>query len=283
MNVLDEAAGRYGGVSTNGGMHMTARLGSCQLAIRAWSTEATDWSPETGMTNWTLVVARPAFPEFSVEPRRFFDRLFGGRGISLGDEDFDGHFMVTGSDPLAVRRVWSRDTMTRMLDSFSTGSLSSKQQELSLYRGRLPSTIEDVVSGIELLRMLASSDVLGLAALGAIPDAKLDRGGALFPDGVRVGPLVIEGQAITRAIATSAAAASWIVEVVDGTATARDLECLPFEARARVSSLGTARVSSINGEAQVRWKTIETDPTRLAAAIAILRALARAPSLGAFR
>ncbi len=276
MSVLGEVAIRYGGASTQRGSHMTVRLGACELSVATWSGAAS-------MTRFTLHVPTPGFPEFTVRRRSFFDALVSTGAVELGDEEFDAHFLVTADDRFAVRGVLTADAMTRMLDSFATSILTSRQQTMTLSRTRAPATVADVISGIELLRVLATPDPRGLQALRALPDADVDQNGARFPDGVQIGPLVVDGQAITRAAGLAAADHAWSFEVVDGRVAAAGLQHLPIEVRDRVGALGTAGVSSHGGDAQVRWKTIETDPLRLVAGLEILRALARGPSLGAFR
>ncbi|NVB78475.1 MAG: hypothetical protein HOV81_08795, partial [Kofleriaceae bacterium] len=138
-----------------------------------------------------------------------------------------------------------------------------------------------VIAGIELLTSIASRDVYGFVALRGLPEAKLVADQAHLPGGIRVGPFELQSRTVTRALGPSDR--RFAFAVADGGAAVADLECLPVDARSHVKELGTAQVMASEGEAQIRWLTIEGDPARLAAAVAVLRILARGPSLGAFR
>jgi hypothetical protein len=149
-----------------------------------------------------------------------------------------------------------------------------------------------VEAGLDLLLRVAAGDPYGLRALRALAAAR-DRDGpagelpgviVAGPVAVQIGPAADGEDVITRAQAElRLIGAPGAILVAAGRVDPADCAALPEGARRHLPYLGTAAVQWSARGATIRWPTIEEDPRRLGAAVAFLRSLGAAPSLGAFR
>lgn len=232
---------------------MTVTVGGREITVEVCVTE------EQRFTRWSLALPR-RFPQFSIDA--------GG--------------VRTDDDARLVRRAWEPADAQAIMRVHKDAHLRCDGASLQL-SGPPVTRTEEVIAGLQFLTSVASRDPYGIEILRALPDAKLAGDQAHLPGGIRVGPFELQSRLITRALGPCSPECRFHFAVSDGVASGSDLECLPVDARSYVQALGTVQVLVSDGEAQIRWLTIETDRARLVAAVAVLRSLSRGPSLGVFR
>jgi hypothetical protein len=244
---------------------------------------------------WRVEVPAPGVPRFSVVPegvRSMLAKLFGAQEVELGTYPaFDHAFYVKADDEATFRRRWTSRLVHLMTTQFWNAMLAGGGRRLVLRTSTSsPDADELTVPGAELVAELAHADVLGVAALRALPGATLrDAADGPFaaiegPGEIGIGPRLVKRALRTRARAIAA----WpqpvpTIEILDGQIDPTGQAALPAALHAVARALGTATLAASGAELSMTWPTIEEDAARLVAAIELLRGLVRAPAQGVFR
>ena len=227
--------------------------------------------------SWSAWLPPPGTIAFWVETRR------------QGD---DGRVAVHADFPGLLERVWRPEDAATMTAWPRGSRLSGAVRRVKLHVCVSHPDVALVEAGLDLLLAVAAADPYGLQALRTLPDARDLRAPAgelpgvvvTGPVPVHIGPAAEGSRVFTRARAElRLTSASGATQVVAGRADPAGCAALPEAARRHLPLLGTAAVEWGARGAAIRWPKIEEDPRRLGAAVAFLRALAAAPSLGAFR
>jgi hypothetical protein len=227
----------------------------------------------------------PGTAEFQVYPEGFASaasKALGGRDVELGVVPaFDHAFMLKGRDELLLRRLWTAQRCTAMVElGNATLTSSGTRIELALLDPPITHTLG---VAIDLVLDVALEDVFGLAALRALPDATASELGVAIagPGSIRIAAERDGDRHVTRARAVAPSLQAVTIDLASPP-EARPLADLPGNARSFARMLGPARIESLDGELAITWPTIEADRRRLAAAIELLRACVLAPG-GMFR
>lgn len=232
-------------------------------------------------TQYEAKLPPPGTPWFKITPGKVgrVGQLFGAQDIELGDPTVDDQFVVKARDPATVRRLWTRECI-RDLNALWKPEIVSDGTTVHLREGRIHTSAQAIVQGIDFLLRLARADAFGLQSLSTLPEAVVHAGGTRDEDNrfgymevpgpqpIYVGP--IEREQIAR---TSA----WTNTAGDPTAE------LPAGAAELVNATGEGQLTRTETELRVTWPSIETDERRLIAAIDLLRLLSSGARVGVFR
>lgn len=262
--LLRDVADKYGGTLVAGDLVLTVD----GIEVTVLSRLPSDINQnKPGTTRWRAKVPPPGTTRFKVYPEGFVSfatKVFHDRDTVVGVDAFDNAFMVKGEEPAAVRKLWTYELASAMVEHYPDGGVHGEGDTIELVFPHELTTVEDVMRGVKLVVGLARADLYGIAVLRGLPEAITTASGAVEINGpgeIRIGPHRTADGVVTRVWAT--------------------VEDDP--ARALPSAVGPATLDRTGIQMTITWPTIEEDPQRLTAAIEFLRSLVREPSQGVFR
>jgi hypothetical protein len=228
-------------------------------------------------------------PVFHLYPRTSLDldHILFGSEVTLRWPEFARHFMVRTRDPAPVHRLWSRDVLQKLVETFPAAELRGSGDTLVLRVPYLAASVDEVEKGIEVVVALAKADAFGIAALRGLPEAAYHAGSPSLvtiagPERIRIGPMQRDGFTTTCLLANPIDTV-WVIPIRHGTASDPALERVPAELRTLVKKLESADVMSSSDAFEIRWRSIETDHEHLLAGVELVRGLSQGLSLGVFR
>ena len=201
-------------------------------------------------------------------------KALGMQDIPTGDAAFDEGFVLKSDNVAVARRLWSDEARARM-PALRDSWITSKPRRLELTGYGRWEDAKLMTSAIELVGVLASTDIYGIAALhevGNVTQPEGERPRAELDTGARV---VVMAEDHEDNLVMSARVYDPIehdpmtLEIVDG--HSEHATRLPQGAQVHLASVGTAALS-IGNTSSLIWKTLELDPARLRAGAALLGA-----------
>ena len=212
-------------------------------------------------------------------------KAFGMQDLVLGEPEFDEAYVVSGPDPVTVRRLVDGDARRSLATTLVGWAIETDAITVVLQRKYHPESAAEVVAAIELAHAVATRDRRILSHLAESPDARAadDGTSVLFErSGVRgqlrwdsTLALVVEQATEGPDLAVSCAEPGVMDMLPEGT--------FAPELALDLSQLGQATLTRSGRVHRVRWPEVP-EPAQVDAAWKVLVALA-APStrVGAFR
>ena len=241
----------------------------------------------------------PNGPTFYVRPEDQLTKVkkaFNKGDVTFGEEAFDEHFQVTASEPEHARLLWNAEAIGLMLRWFPECHIECDGRQITLKCAGVLTERDRIDAALDLVGELANADIYGLDALEQLPGARY-----VEPEGdwdhrsppffeldeavpVTIGPVMIEGRAVTRVEAEDVV---WDHQLrLEADADGRfDVEglALPKGAEACLETVGPGTLIVEGDRVAFSWRELETDRRRLLAGVRLVAAFAVAPGHGAYR
>jgi hypothetical protein len=238
----------------------------------------------TGKTTHVYTRVAGAFlhgpgPKLKVQKKGFLQAIgkaLGMQDVPLGDPLFDETFIVKADNIAVARRLWSPETLARMM-GFTDTWIGTKPAGVELIGGGRWEDPVRMRGAMELVALLAARDIYGVAALRAM-DASVtqpegERPRAELDTGARV---VVMAEDKADQLVMSARTYDpiehepMVIEVVDGRAELAAK--LPQAAQVHLARVGSGTLTIANTLA-FHWRDLELDPARLRAGAELLGAI----------
>ncbi len=204
----------------------------------------------------------PGLPRFSIS----HPGLFGADSLEVGVPSFDQEHNIRSPEPDELRRVWTAERCQFARERLADMTAHATHALLIV---KLDHSVHDdtkIVHALELALDLAHSDVYGIAALRALPEAVLRQDGGPHVELPGPEPIVIRPVRDDDRVFTKASMQGELPELPPST-----------------WALGSATLAREGNLITVSWPAIEEDPHHLMAAVELLRTLSSGLRDGAYR